>query len=147
METTSTLPPAVAKRLGFLLGRAHQEMLARARLLPDADRHGLTGKHFGCLKVIAAEGPLSQQALGERICIDRTTIVSVVDDLEAAGFLERRRDPDDRRAYALHVTRKGKTWLERMTPQVLAAERELLAPLSADERRQLVALLQRILDR
>jgi DNA-binding MarR family transcriptional regulator len=144
---SQALPPAVADRLGFLFAKAHQEMLALARLLPDPDQHGLTGKHFGCLSVIASEGPLSQQALGERLRVDRTTIVAVVDDLEAAGFVERRRNPEDRRAYALHATPKGKAWLERVAPRVLAAERELLTPLSAAERRQLVSLLQRILTR
>ena len=54
--------------------------------------------------MIATEGPLSQQRLGERTALDRTTVVAIVDGLEEAGYVERRRDPDDRRAYALEVT-------------------------------------------
>jgi DNA-binding MarR family transcriptional regulator len=38
------------------------------------------------------------------VCVDRTTVVGVVDDLEDAGFVERRRNPEDRRGYALEAT-------------------------------------------
>jgi DNA-binding MarR family transcriptional regulator len=138
------LPPAIAERMGFLTGRVHQQILRLVRQT-DAFDEPLTGKHFGCLSVIIEEGPLSQQELGQRICVDRTTVVAVVDDLEQAGFVHRKRNPDDRRAYALEATEKGRAWAVRARKAVLEAERELLAPLSAAERKQLVSLMQRLL--
>jgi DNA-binding MarR family transcriptional regulator len=137
-----SLPPAIAERLGFLLG--HTKSIYHEAVDP-ALPPGLTGKHFGCLAVIASEGPLSQQRLGERTSLDRTTVVAMVDGLEEAGYVERRRDPDDRRAYALEATDAGREWLDETREIIVGAEKELLAPLTAAERRTLVELLQRVL--
>ena len=95
--------------------------------------------------MIADEGPLSQQYLGLRMRVDRTTMVSVVDDLEAAGFVNRKRNPEDRRAYALIATPAGAAWLEEKRGVLMEAHAELLAPLAADERDKLVDYLQRLL--
>jgi DNA-binding MarR family transcriptional regulator len=122
-------------RLGPLLGRAHEahRALAEEALAPL----GLTPKAFGSLAVLAAEGPLSQQQLAQRTGIDRTTMVAVVDVLERAHAVERRRSADDRRAYALHVTRRGRRLLVRARTLVVEVEQAFLAPLEADEQRRL----------
>ena len=106
---------------------------------------GLSGMHFGALSIVDGLGPMSQQALGEYIGKDRTTIVAIVDELEHAGLVERRRNPADRRAYALEVTTKGHDWLARAKPALLAAEDGLLEPLDEAEREVLMELLQRVL--
>jgi DNA-binding MarR family transcriptional regulator len=142
MERATELPPAIAERLGFLLGKTHYNLV---QSIEPALPPGITPKHFGCLSVVASEGPLSQQRLSERMGLDRTTIVSIVDGLERAGYVERRRDPDDRRAYALETTKAGHAWLGEVGATFLEAEAEFLAPLSASERRTLVELLQRLL--
>jgi DNA-binding MarR family transcriptional regulator len=136
------LSPALAERLGFLLGQTKAILHQAAEPALPA---GFTGKHVGCLSVIATEGPLSQQRLGERAAMDRTTVVAIVDALEEAGYVERRRDPDDRRAYALEVTDAGQEWLEDARATILGVEDDFLAPLTAGERRTLVELLQRLL--
>ena len=137
------LPPSVKERLGFLLAKTHLSLLGQVEAKIDPE--GLTGRHYGCLTVIADEGPLTQQRLGERLGVDRTTIVAVVDALEQHGFVERQRNPEDRRAYALQVTPKGEAWQRKMTEVILETEREFLASLSPAERKQLVELLQRVL--
>lgn len=141
---TQGLSPALAEYLGPLLGHAHEahRALARDALGPL----GLTPKGFGALAVLAAERPLSQQRLAERQGIDRTTMVAVVDELERAGALERRRDPSDRRTYVLHLTRKGRRLLERARAEVTAAEERFLAPLSPAEQRKLKAALRTLVD-
>jgi DNA-binding MarR family transcriptional regulator len=136
------LPPALAERLGFLLGKSHHLLVQR--MLPELDP-GFTMKHFGALSVIASEGPLSQQQLGARIGLDRTTVVAIIDGLERAGYVKRHRNPDDRRAYALEVTAAGHRFIARVGAELLKAEDEFLTPLSASERRTLVELLQRLL--
>lgn len=137
------LPPSIRDRLGFLLVKAHLSILGQVEA--KIDPKGLTGRHYGCLTVIADEGPMTQQRLGERIGVDRTTIVSVVDALESHGFVERRRNPEDRRAYALQVTPKGEKWQRQVTGVINETEAEFLAPLSPAERKQFVELLQRVL--
>jgi DNA-binding MarR family transcriptional regulator len=137
------LPTALSDRLGYLLGRAHlahREVAERA-LAPV----GLGVKEFGALSVLVQEGPLSQQRLGERQGVDRTTMVAVVDGLERAKLVERRRDPNDRRAYSLHATPKGRTVRERAVEAAERAEDEFLAPLPLADRRRLKQLLRALL--
>lgn len=137
------LPAVLSDQLGFLLGRAH---LAHRRI---AERGlasvGLSGKQFGALCVLVDEGPLSQQRLGERQGIDRTTMVAVVDELERRGLVERRRNPDDRRAYSLHATAPARGVLTQARAAAKRAEDEFLAPIPTDERRRLKQLLQRLI--
>lgn len=132
-------PPALQRQLGFLLGRAHaaHRSIAEAALAPT----GLSGKAFGALAVLADEGPLSQQRLGRRQGVDRTTMVAVVDELQALGYVERRRDARDRRAYALHATPAGRRVLARAQAAAQEAEEAFLAPLAPGERQRLKALL------
>jgi DNA-binding MarR family transcriptional regulator len=139
------LPPALAERIGFLLARAHWLFHAHAEEVLGGEAAGLGIKHFGALSVIADEGPLSQQLLGERMVVDRSTMVTVIDDLEHAGMVTRQRNPSDRRAYALEATAAGRAWQERALTGLLAAQDELLAPLDNSERGQLMKLLQRLL--
>jgi DNA-binding MarR family transcriptional regulator len=108
---------------------------------------GLSPKGFGALAVLAAEGPLSQQQLAARQGIDRTTMVAVVDELERLGAVERRRDPDDRRAYALHLTRAGRRLLVPAEAAVVDVERSFLAPLPAAEQERLKQALRVLLSR
>lgn len=139
------LPAALSDRLGYLLGRAHlahREVAERALA-----SMGLGVKEFGALAVLVEEGPLSQQRLGERQGVDRTTMVAVVDGLERAKLVERRRDPRDRRAYSLHATPKGRRVLERAEEAAERAEKEFLAALPAPDRRRLKRLLRTLLSR
>jgi DNA-binding MarR family transcriptional regulator len=139
-EEERDLPPALADRLGFLLGRAH---LAH-RGLAEAELRslGLRAKEFGALSILADEGPLSQHRLGEVMGVDRTTMVAVVDGLERAGFVERERDSRDRRAYALRATASGRRILGRARRATERAEARFLAPISAADRRRLKELLR-----
>jgi DNA-binding MarR family transcriptional regulator len=97
------------------------------------------------LALIHHEGPQSQQRLGELLRIDRTTMVTVIDELEQRGLVQRTRDPADRRRYAITLTPDGDKLmagdLGRLDQRVNAA---FLRPLSAAERRQLVELLRRL---
>ena len=82
------IPPSLVDRPGALLtiaARTGQE-LAKRRLSPM----GLSVQLCGVLNLIA-EGPISQQALGEQLGIDRTTVVELIDQLEQQGVVLRRR--------------------------------------------------------
>ena len=137
------LPGALSGRLGYLLGQAHlaHRQIAEAKLAPL----GLGVKELGALSVLADEGPLSQQRLGERMRVDRTTMVAVVDGLERKDFAERERNPEDRRAYALRMTSRGRRVLGRANEVAEQAEAKFLAPIAAADRRQLKELLRRLI--
>jgi DNA-binding MarR family transcriptional regulator len=135
--------PRFSDRLGPLLGRAHEAHRAQAAaaLAPL----GLSPKGLGALTVLAADGPLAQLRLAERQGIDRTTMVAVIDELERLGAVERRRDPRDRRRYALDVTARGRELLERGTATVVATEQAFLEPLAASDRERLKAMLRSLI--
>jgi DNA-binding MarR family transcriptional regulator len=138
--SSAVLNVSITDQLGYLLGRAHLEHRAIAE--PGLEALGLRPKGFGALILLVQEGPLSQQRLGERQGIDRTTMVAVVDELERGGFVERRRDPSDRRAYSLHATAKGRRVLESAGEATKQAEDQFLAPLSAADQRRLKRMLR-----
>ena len=98
----------------------------------------------------AAQGAVaSQLALAQHLGVDRTVMTYLLDDLEAAGLIERRPDPADRRARRIVATQKGHELLTSLNDRLRAAEAHLLAPLGAktsDTFRAQVRLLATQLD-
>jgi len=135
------LAPALAEQTGYLLRvayvRAERCWVAE---LPD----GLSPRVHQVLATLQAHGPRSQQKLSDRLHINRTIMVSLIDEIERAGLLERRRDPKDRRSYALALTTRGRRALERMEAAASRADATLTAALSVRERRQLKARLSAV---
>src|SRR5215211_2421729 len=80
----------------------------RARRMPSL---GLRPKHFALLNGIALAGGGSQQELGGQMGLDPSGLVGAIDELEAMGLLERRRDAADRRRYVLTLTAEGSATL------------------------------------
>jgi DNA-binding MarR family transcriptional regulator len=99
---------------------------------------------WGVLNVLDAEGELTQHALGRCVGIDPSSMVATIDELEAKGLVERRRHPNDRRAHALHLTDEGRSTLASGRELARRSQEDLLAPLSADERKQLHDMLLRM---
>jgi DNA-binding MarR family transcriptional regulator len=145
------LPTSLQRRLGAVLSWAAenaQEVANRA-----LEPLGLTVKHFGVMTFLRHEakpdprgGSLSQQAIGERLRIDRTTMVSLIDDLERAGYVKRERNPDDRRAYVITLTAAGKRMQARGEEAVDAHALQYFGQLSEPERQELHRLLARLIE-
>lgn len=136
------LPPELCEHIGFMVGKAHQELVAR--MDPLTAPQGLTIRHLGIVLLISKRGALRQTDLADSIRLDRTTCMNMIDELEGAGFVRREVDPQDRRANAVTVTARGRQWLEKLKPAAEKAEREFLAPLSAAEQTRLRELLMRL---
>jgi DNA-binding MarR family transcriptional regulator len=102
-------------------------------------------QHFTVLTSLAEQGEASQAALGRRLWIDRSDLHAIVGELELDGLIARVRDPKDRRRNVVTITTSGKATLRRLDALVDRAQRELLAPLSASERRELIRLLERLI--
>jgi DNA-binding MarR family transcriptional regulator len=139
-------PPAVhralAKHTGFLLSR--MGMVAMKQFSQRLEQLGLNTRMWGALNVLDAEGAITQHMLGKSTGIDPSSMVSTIDELEKAGLVERRRHPTDRRAHALHITELGHTTLAQGRRLAKQAQEDLLAPLNADERKQLHDMLLRM---
>lgn len=99
---------------------------------------------FGALIVIEANPDLKQTDLARAVQLDRSTVVTLVDNLERRQLVERRASPTDRRSNALRLTEQGSTLLRTLKRRVAAHEKRLIANLTADERTTLISLLHKI---
>lgn len=108
---------------------------------------GVASRSFYSLLVALAEsGPTSQADLGRRIGLDRSDVTAAVTDLEERGYLERAPDPADRRRNLVRITERGEKFLGELDKELDGAQEELLAPLSPDERKALMAMLARLVE-
>jgi DNA-binding MarR family transcriptional regulator len=130
-------------RVAWLVGRAS---LQAQRLIQERfATHELRKQHYGVLASLADLGPASQGPLADRLCLDRSDLVTFLDELEARGLVVRTADPTDRRRKIVELTPAGEQLLAGLDELVFAADDELLAGLSTEERATLVRLLQRLL--
>jgi DNA-binding MarR family transcriptional regulator len=106
---------------------------------------GLTPAVFAVLNVLGARDGTIQQQLSTDMAIDPSAMVKLINELEEAGLAERRRRPNDRRAWEVKITPKGRQTLQRAKRLASDVEDEILAGLTAADRRQLLALLRRAL--
>jgi DNA-binding MarR family transcriptional regulator len=105
---------------------------------------GLEPRHFLVLRHVSQSEGSSQHALGLALHIPASRMVGIVDALEQRGLLERRANPRDRRARALHLTAEGRRVLGRAFQLAVEHERAICAGLSPEERDQLLVLLRRL---
>jgi DNA-binding MarR family transcriptional regulator len=89
---------------------------------------------------------VSQQAIGEALRIDRTTMVSLIDTLERFGLVRRERNPADRRAYSIRLTAEGHRLQARAEQELDVAAAAFFAPLSAKEQATLRNQLARLIE-
>ena len=96
--------------ISFLVGKAAQQIAGRARdkLAP----YEVTPTRYAVLNVLWERDGQSAAEVGARLLIDSATITGVIDRLETAGLLERRRDLEDRRIQRLFLTAKGRALQE-----------------------------------
>ena len=139
----STDPPATefAGQLFFRVWRA-----THARAAEVLGSIGLTPALFALLNVVGAREGAIQQELGLALGIDRSTMVSLIDQLESAGLARRRPSATDRRAREIAITPKGRRLLQQARRLLYEVEDEVLAGLDARERQELLALLRRVLE-
>lgn len=112
----------------------------------EADRLGMSLRWFVALSFVNDHDGAPQQALGEALCIDANNLVLLLNELEKAGFVERRRDPLDRRRHVVHITAEGRRALDRAERAQEGVEAQVLASLDPGERATLRELLARALD-
>ncbi|BAL25210.1 MarR family winged helix-turn-helix transcriptional regulator [Azoarcus sp. KH32C] len=134
---------------GMLPGLAgYQLRLAQIAIFRDFSESlgefDVTPGLFGILVIIEANTGLKQTELARAAHLDRSTVVSVIDNLERRGLVERRAAENDRRSNSLVLTAEGSALLKKLKRRVVDHEKRLVEHLSEDERTTLVALLQKI---
>ena len=135
-------PPSMRDRVPFLLYRAAEQSHSLANDM--LARIELNARQVGILTLVIEREPMTQKALGDVLRIDRTTMVTLIDDLERKGFVVRQRHPRDRRAFLVWPTEPGREVKVEAIAILDEQQRRFLAPLTAAERHQLGALLKRL---
>ena len=120
------------KRLGFN---------AKQHSFDEYEKAGLSPYHHAILALLDEGMPETQAAIADSLGYDRGTLVGLLDELEEKGLVERKRDPEDRRRHLVRLTSDGKRALTRLRTLAARLEDEFLAPLDAEQREQLHALL------
>ncbi|KAF0221917.1 MAG: MarR family transcriptional [Geobacteraceae bacterium] len=132
----------IEKSVGFLLAKAYQR--ACAIFKEEFEGHDLTPQQFGLLAFLWREDGLSQAELSARSQIDRTTMGGIVDRLEKEGLVERRPHTEDRRAYQVFLTARGKSLEDELCAVANRVLRKVTSPLTEEEHETLIRLLTKI---
>jgi DNA-binding MarR family transcriptional regulator len=113
---------------------------------PVLDAHGLS--MWGYIVLIALDrSPIRTQAvLAEAIGADKTRIIPTLDELQAQGFIERRPDPDDRRARLLTLTSAGREVMDAVQTAIQRGEERWLGTLSSGDRAVFLRILEQLTD-
>ncbi|WP_038550433.1 MarR family winged helix-turn-helix transcriptional regulator [Nocardia nova] len=138
-ETTGEL----GARIGGQMYLAHR--YARAATNEALREFGIELRHLGVLNMLAQDGPMNQRTLVDRLQMDKSSMVYVIDELERQGLAERRRDPRDRRSYQVSITGEGRDRVAAAAAATEVVMDRLCEPLSGPERRRLSELLARFI--
>ncbi|HSN02167.1 MAG TPA: MarR family winged helix-turn-helix transcriptional regulator [Acidimicrobiales bacterium] len=134
-ENSSTGPILLLTQLSRLVSRRSTPELL-----------GQTLKELAALSFLRDYDETSQQALTDGLCIDANYCVLLLNDLEANDFVERRRDPSDRRRHLVSMTELGRQALSQAEAAQQSLEDEILGALDDDERNELAHLLRKAID-
>jgi MarR family transcriptional regulator, lower aerobic nicotinate degradation pathway regulator len=128
-------------QIGFLMRVAMQR---HTTIFMSRMAEGLTQTQFAALAKLYEVGPCSQNHLGRLIYLDAATIKGVVDRLCLRGFVTALSDPNDRRRRAVALTERGRQATEAAMRVAAEITAETMTPLTAEERRLVVALLTKL---
>lgn len=140
------VPPAVNidDQPGHHIRRLHQ--ISVGIFLQELGDIGITPVQYAALQTVANQPGIDQRTLARTIALDASTTGGVLDRLEQRGALERRTAAQDRRARQLWLTDAGAQLLAGAVPAMLAAQRQILAPLTERQQAEFMRLLRIVVD-
>jgi DNA-binding MarR family transcriptional regulator len=135
-------PEELAGYTGFLMGFLGEK--SRKRFIDALEPHGFHPREFGLMMVLMKRPGLTQQELASVARVDPSSMVALLDELEARGLAERRVDPIDRRRRAVLLTDEGRRQVQVLKREARKVLDEFLGPLSTEERATLDHLLRKL---
>jgi len=129
---------------GHLIRRSQQ--IAVSIFMEECAAHDVTPIQYAVLSVLAARPGIDQSTLAGLAALDRATIGDVVSRLARRRLVSRVPDTHDRRSRVLTLTPQGTRLLAAAEAAVRRAQRRILSPLSATERKTFLALLGKLVD-
>lgn len=108
------------------------------------EAEGVSEGQFGILEVLLHLGPLGPSELRRKVFRSGGNVTMVLDNLDTRGWIERRRDPGDRRRLVVHLTPEGRKTIARLFPPHVARIVAAFAPLSTREIEELSRLCRKL---
>jgi len=104
----------------------------------------LTVSQFGTLEALYHLGPLNQRAIAEKLLKSGGNITMVIDNLEKSGYVTRKKDPQDRRAVLIHLTKEGDEFISEFFPRHLDKIKQEFSVLNDSEKKELAAMCKKL---
>ena len=139
MQRTTKPPYELVCSTSFLLKRLGWAV--KDRTFEAFEAAGESPYHHAVLAVLAESPRETQATIADSLGYDRSYLVGLLDELEEAGHIERKRDPADRRRHLVSLTASGKKKLEELRKISRSVDDEFLAGLDAKQRKELHMLL------
>src|SRR5690554_627211 len=114
------------------------------RLNRHLSEANLTVSQFGTLEVLLHLGPLNQRAIGEKLLKSGGNITMVIDNLERLNYVTRKKDPEDRQAVLIHLTKEGREFIQKFFPKHLEKIKNEFSVLSDEEKKTLADLCRKL---
>ena len=127
LKVPAALPAELRACTAFLLARVGSAIKLGA--IEEFEREGFSLYWYSVLAVLGEGAKETQATIADALTLDRSQLVGVLDELEEAGLIERRRDQSDRRRHTVSLTPAGKKQLVKMRLIVKRIEDSFLAPL------------------
>jgi MarR family transcriptional regulator, lower aerobic nicotinate degradation pathway regulator len=138
-EPKVQLPPRVPSELlasgGFLFAKLG--LMLKLKALGAFEEVGFEAHQYSLLALLGEGDRETQATIADVLGVDRSQLVGILDDLEAKGLVERRRDPQDRRRHVVSLTADGRRQLVKLRDVIRRVENEFFAPLDAASREAL----------
>jgi MarR family transcriptional regulator, transcriptional regulator for hemolysin len=130
-----------SRTLGFVLSDVARLLRKRFELRARATTLGLTRAQSSVLAYLARQEGINQAALAQILDLEPITLARLLDRLQAAGLIERRADPKDRRAHLLYLTEAAYPLLDRIFALAAEVREEALAGIPEPDRSRLLDML------
>ena len=130
--------------MGYAIRRAQIKLYEN--FIMALEPWGITPPRFSAMVIVSLNPGLKLTQLAKIMGIARSGAVILVDALEELGYIERLPVPEDRRAFSLELTAKGKADLEQISGVVVAQDTAVVSPLTEQERHELHRLLLKLCD-
>jgi DNA-binding MarR family transcriptional regulator len=139
----SVIAPDLSDSPGFLIRRLQQ--VAVSIFIESLREFGVTPLQYTMLRVVRQNPGIDQARLASRAVLDTSTVMDVLRRLEARNLLCRKVGKEDRRTRTIKLTKRGVDLLDKAEPHVSSSRANLLAPLSKEERGQLLTIIGKLL--
>jgi DNA-binding MarR family transcriptional regulator len=154
MPTRSRNPAAIDLRpnlhpnlhresLGYLTRYSHRALVKV--LSQKLERHRLLAAQWSVLRVLWRQEGLTQVELADAMRVEKASLTGLINGMERAGLIVRRRNRDDRRKINIRLTARGRRLEREVLPYAAEIDRQATRGLTADETETLKALLARII--